>query len=648
MRTRILALTAAMLTCAIARMPGEALAAVAAHPDRIPAEAFGELPFFSDPDLSPDGRLVVARATANGITRLVVIDTQTNAKSAVALPEDLDLLWTEWAGNRILASFSFSQDVSGTKVARTRLMLFDPATKALTPLAKNLWRSIGADDIIHIDPGGGFILVSGQKDVFSYPSIWRIDLSSLKETEVVKPRTGVWRWFADSAGVIRAGLGLDQDRYWLLYRENADAHFRRVLKRRLTQDGVVRQIERYIPVVGSDRGYVIADTGSGRFALHRYDFQADTIGEVVFQHPQVDVDGFSYSRDTGDVAAVRYVDDRDRTLWLDPKMKDLQAKMDDALPGAINRVVSRSQRSNRMIVLSRASNEPGTYFLFDVDKLRMNSLAHPHAALDGKTLAEMQSVAYRARDGLQIPAYLTLPSGRAPKGLPLIVMPHGGPYVRDKWGYDAEVQFLANRGYAVLQPNFRGSTGYGKAFVEAARGEFGRKMQDDLDDGVRWLVSQGTVDPKRVCMMGASYGGYAAMWAAARNPEIYRCAISFAGISDVGAILRYDRGRFIAGRYYRNFRDRIRGDPDFNVSEISPLFAVERIKTPLLLAHGKDDKTVPVAQSAKLHDALTKAGKPHEYVVYEGEGHGFKKEANSVDFLKRVEAFLAKHNPADP
>jgi dipeptidyl aminopeptidase/acylaminoacyl peptidase len=327
-------------------------------------------------------------------------------------------------------------------------------------------------------------------------------------------------------------------------------------------------------------------------------------------------------------------------------MQSLQARLDKALPNRVNRIVSRDSTDNRFIVWSAAASDPGVYYLYDRSRRELTEIARPHGKLEGKRLAPVEAVRYKARDGLTIPAYLTKPEGRAGKALPLIVMPHGGPFIRDRWQYDGWVQFLANRGYAVLQPNFRGSTGFGKDFVDAASGQFGRKMQDHLDDGVRWLVAQGVVDPKRVCMMGASYGGYAAMWAAARNPDIYRCAISFAGISEVRSMLRFNGGGWVARRYYRDWRDRIRGENKSDLEAVSPLSRASRVKVPLLIAHGDDDKIVPIAQSRRMHEALRQAKVDHEFIVYPGEGHGFRKSQNSVDFLKRVETFLAKHNPS--
>ena len=241
---------------------------------------------------------------------------------------------------------------------------------------------------------------------------------------------------------------------------------------------------------------------------------------------------------------------------------------------------------------------------------------------------------------------MTLPAGREAKGLPLIVMPHGGPFARDDWGYDPWVQYLADRGYAVLQPNYRGSTGFGRAFVEKGNGEWGRGMQDDVDDGVDWLAAQGVADPRRVCIMGASYGGYAAMWAATHPSSRYRCAISFAGISDVAAQLAYDHKTF-EERDYRAWRHRIQGDAS-SVDVLSPLARIDALRVPILIAHGTADDTVPADQSVRLHQALSRLGRPHDYVAYEGQGHTLEGPRDNADFLTRVGKFLEAHNPASP
>jgi dipeptidyl aminopeptidase/acylaminoacyl peptidase len=275
----------------------------------------------------------------------------------------------------------------------------------------------------------------------------------------------------------------------------------------------------------------------------------------------------------------------------------------------------------------------------------MHAVVAPYPGIDPARLAPVKMVRYPARDGLSLPSYLTLPRGRDPRGLPLIVMPHGGPFERDHWEYDPVVQFLANRGYAVFQPQFRGSTGYGKDFVAKGYGEWGRKMQDDLDDGADWLARSGQIDPKRVCIVGTSYGGYAAMWGAARNPERYRCAASMSGVADVQAMLRYDRKLFSATRYFREWRTKVGGEGKGDLAAVSPINYADRIKVPLLIGHGEDDDNVPVTQSRAMVEALGKANAAVTSVFYKDGGHGFTSSKDFEDWLKRLEAFLARYNP---
>jgi dipeptidyl aminopeptidase/acylaminoacyl peptidase len=637
----MLSLVAALLAATPAR-------AASPPPPLIPVEAFGALPSFSNPHISPDGKRVLAIAMIGGERAVVVYDLAGDGThfTRLNLGSDLEVMEARWAGDhRVLLSIYGTNQVYGLTVAMTRLFLRDLDTGLLHALGGNQVGGFSGGDIVYVDPAGAYVLLAAQATIWDAPSVLRVDLATLKTKELMEPRPGVWSWYADANGVLRAGLGSDTDSWWLYYRDRPDGAFRRITGKR-PGGGSLFNVETLVPLAGSDKGYVIANKATGRYGVYRYDFATDTIGEPVFEHPKVDVDGLSYSLKTGEPDAIEYADDRDRIQWLDPAMQALQARLDRALPDRVNRIVSRDADDNRMIVWSASASDPGIYYLFERAKGSLTEMARPFPALEGKALAPVEAVSYKARDGLAIPAYLTRPAGRRDKGLPLVVMPHGGPFLRDKWEYDSWVQFLANRGYVVLQPNYRGSTGYGRAFVDAASGEFGRKMQDDLDDGVAWLARTGLVDPKRVCIMGGSYGGYAALWAAARNPDIYRCAISFAGISEVKAILHYDPAGWSARRYYCDWRDRIRGADKFDLDAVSPISRAASIKVPLLIAHGGKDMTVPVDQSKRMDQALRRAGIDHEFVLYPDEKHGFSKAEDSIDFLRRVEAFLAKHNPA--
>ena len=608
------------------------------------AADLGAVASLSRPVLSPDGKLVAALGVENGkqVVRLMAASAAPGAPYNFSVPEKYKVNWVRWAGPRkLLVSMAIGTRLFGEEVRMTRTAVLDFATGKNSFVGPREQGLIG-DDLIHVDREGKFVLLATQPSIFEYPSVYRVDLGTGKSERIVRAQEHVWSWFADSTGVVRAGIGVNGKKWWLLYRTAADQEFQRI-KRTVDEDDT--DIDKFLPVDGSDQGFAIAAGASGRFGLYRYDFLTDRIGERLYENPSVDIDDFDLLPD-GKVAGVYYTDDKPEVAWLDPQLKALQARIDKALPGKVNRVVSTSRDKMRLLVWSAAADDPGLFYFYDRNTRQMSPFAAPHEGLLDKRLAAMEAVRYKARDGLEIRAYLTLPPGKSDKNLPLIVMPHGGPFARDAWGFDSWVQYLASKGYAVLQPNFRGSTGFGKAFVEKGYGAWGRGMQDDIDDGVKWLAGRGTADPKRVCIMGASFGGYAAMWAAVRNPDLYRCAISFAGISDVGSMLRYDRRSFSAPRYARDWQSKVQGDKGFELDQISPIKSVDKLGVPILIAHGDEDDNVPLYQSRRLHEALNKLGKGHEYVVYEGEGHGFADPKNATDFLTRVGKFLDTHNPS--
>jgi dipeptidyl aminopeptidase/acylaminoacyl peptidase len=637
------------LSGAFALVCGLALsgAAPAADPDPVvpTAEDFGSLPIIQSPRLSPDGKLVAAEGRLNGKPMVLIIGAAAEGRKLdrASIPDKYRIEWIRWAGNRrILVSVSKIAQVLDEEQRMTRIALLDLDSGKQSFIGPRE-QGVDGDDVIHVDADGKFLLLSTQPSIYEYPAVYRVDLATGRSTRVVDARDNVWNWYADPSGVVRAGVAIRDGKWWVFYRDGASGEFTRTKQRDFDEGDA--HIDTFEPLVGSDLGLAVASGPAGRFGLYRYDFKNDQLGEKIYENPTVDITDYDVAPD-GTVRGVFYDDDKPEVAWFDPELKKLQAKLDRAVPGHLNRVVSSSRDKMRLLIWSASADDPGYFYLYDRTTNHMDVFAQPYAALGGKRLAPMESVRYKARDGLEIRAYLTLPPGKGDKALPLVIMPHGGPFVRDSWGYDPWVQYLASRGYAVLQPNYRGSTGFGRAFVEKGNGQFGRGMQDDVDDGVKWLAERGTVDAKRVCIMGASYGGYAAMLAAERNPEIYRCAISFAGISDVASQLRYDRKSFSAIRYFRNWRDRVRGDKSFELDTISPIKQAAQMTVPILIAHGEDDDNVPLSQSRRLHEALVKLKRPHEYVTYPNEGHGFSDPAHATDFLSRVGKFLDVHNPS--
>ncbi|MES2054681.1 MAG: S9 family peptidase [Pseudomonadota bacterium] len=633
------------LALALSLTPGTVQAADRPIPIPIPVETFADTPFLSRPVLSPDGTRIAAFAAADDKNRLLVFPADKDAGRQVVELGEATLSDIQWAGNeRVLVTVTTNMDWYGTPIPIWRLFAVELAAgtvKMLDPKS----RGIMAGDILHVDPDGGWLLVASQDDVLSTPSVKRIELATGKVTKIEKERPNVWNWFADQSGVVRAGISYDADRWTMWYRATAEEPLKPIRRKEKPSgdDGAVDGV-RFMS--SADDGIILTNARTGRFGAYAYNFRTGTIGAAIYENPEVDITSVVVDPRSGVINGISYTDDRFRISWLDAGKRVLQTKLDRALKNAENIVLNGSRDGNRLLVWSGSGADPGAYYVYDRAENKMFPVAKPYDKLADVTLAPVAPVKYAARDGLSIPGYLTLPLGREAKDLPLIVMPHGGPHARDTWDYDPYVQFLASRGYAVLQPNFRGSTGYGKDYVEKGYGQWGRAMQDDVDDGVDWLIKTGKVDAKRVCIMGISYGGYAAMWGAIRNPERYRCAVSLAGVMDVPGMLRFDRRSFSAPRYFKAWQAKVEGAEKQDLNAVSPLAQSTRLTIPVFIAHGEKDDNVPAKQSHQMIAALKKRGVAADAAFYPTAKHGLQKREDIIDFLKRLEAFLAKHNPA--
>lgn len=642
----ILALTASPLW-------GEAPSATPpaeAPPPKIPTLALAKDSGISTMKLSPDGKLIALRSTTKDSTSIAVLDAATkDVLHRLALPQRNNLEWFRWAGNgKLLFSLSTSTVSFGEEARLSRLFFYDLATKAM-PFIGRPDMGLEGDDVLFVDPAGEYLLLAMQRTIYDYPSVWRFALTEkpIKGVkEVQRPTQGIWEWFADDAGIVRMGMAFAGGKVRVLYRAKPDDPLREIAK--ITEDNADDKVWDVLRITsGSDEGLVLKPDDNGRIAVRKFNYATRQVGEVIYAAPGWDVDEALTDKD-GKLLAAFYTDDRDRAVWFEPKLKSLYARLEKAIPDQHVWIVSRADDDSRMLVWAGNEANPGQTFLFDAAKRSLDSFSAELPDLDRSLTASPKPIRYTARDGTAIYGYLTLPRGRPAKKLPLIVMPHGGPYgVRDKLEFDSTVQLLANRGYAVIQPNYRGSGGYGESFAELGAGQIGRAMQDDLDDAMDWAVKEGIADPARVCMVGASYGGYAALWAAIRNPERYRCAVSFAGVTDWKKQLKYD-ANFFTRKGAKSWRTRIQGeDANFDLDLVSPVAQIARLTRPVLVTHGEDDSNVPFKQFLLLRDAATKAGKPIETLTFAGEGHGFADDANEARYLDAIEAFLAKHNPAD-
>jgi len=640
----MLACTLPAWTCAAVAQPVEPI------PPRYPIEAFARLPFLDAPTLSPSGTRLAARFPVNGRHALMIssLAGKDMLRTAVPMPAGAEPLWYRWTSDDLLiASVGELRRIEARDWIITRLI-------SIRRDGANNWRvnwknapQIG-DDLVFVPPGGGSAVLLASRDTFYsdaegfYPKVVRVDVETGRVINtVVQGRPPVLAWLADDGGTVRFGTGYDHQRNKgvLVYRPSGRTAFRTIDRADFSRNG-----ELLVPVhirSGSNQA-IIASDHDGHRALYEFDLISNTFGAKLVGIEGYDIDGIVKSPDAAAIIGVSYADERARVRWLSREYRQLQAEVDRAAGrGRFAEIVSFSADHRRLLVRTSSPTSPGSLYFMDRSHGLMRRIGHANTALEGARLAPMKAVTYRARDGLDIPAYLTLPVGRAAKDLPLIVLPHGGPSTRDVLGYDYWVQFLANRGYAVLQPNYRGSTGYGARFEDAADGQWGLAMQDDITDGVRWLVASGTVDAKRVCIMGGSYGGYAALQGVVRDPDLYRCSIAYAGVSHLDSQVQYDR-RFLFGK--RWWQAQRKAAPDFDA--VSPAHHAGQIKAPILLVHGKRDLVVPYAQSKRMYEALIRAGKKVEFVTQPLGTHNLSREEDRVSFLTAVDTFLSKHNPA--
>lgn len=454
----------------------------------------------------------------------------------------------------------------------------------------------------------------------------------------------VVEWLNDHKGNIRVAVrsdGLNSD---FLYRDDESQPFERLLsadfKNTLT------------PLMfGYDNKtlYMLTtlDTPDGKkhdtAALYTYDPEQRRFGKELFSHPEVDVSGLQASRKRKRITVAQYYTDKGHFHFFTAEDKQLYDKLKTLLPDMEIMVTGYDDAENKLILRAMSDRTPGSYYLYEKRTDHLQKLADVAPWIVADQMAPMQPITFTTRDNLKLHGYLTLPVGIPAHNLPLVVIPHGGPQARDRWGFIREVQFLANRGAAVLQVNYRGSTGYGKQFTQAGFKEWGRKMQDDLTDSVRWLIAQGIADPKRVGIYGGSYGGYAALAGLAFTPDLYACGVSYVGPSNLFTLLK------TLPPYWEPIRLReyeTIGDPEKDkelLRAVSPSLHADKIKVPLFVAQGANDPRVNKAESEQIVVAVRRLGKDVVYMVKDNEGHGFRKEENRFDFYQEMEKFFGKH-----
>jgi len=625
-------LVAAMLWGAPARAAGP----------EIPAAAFAALPQVTDVELSPDGQLVAYLDQRGTVPVVVVFDIAAKSyRRTVPIAQVMTLRALHWADDGTLLMTLTEVRSRYTYFRTIALDIVSGATRLLLMSGPRVWVT-GADLVAWHTTNPHSVIMStfdyNEIDQSWVSELFRVDTSTGKGTALDEGGAHWAQWVVNAAGdpVARAEWQPESDRF--LVDAKTAGGWRQILRRSdgqqwdlraLSQDGKSAIATGPGPD-GIVRLWAIALDGSGI-----RDLMPDLSTDVV----DVILDRFS-----GVPVGVNLGGTDSKVRWLD---RAAQARYDSiarAFPGLDVSVYGYSRDGRRVLAEVEDRSHPPIYYLVDFDTGRADPLGDAYPALEKVTLGPVHRITYAARDGTAIPAFLTLPPGKTAKDIPMVVLPHGGPAANDTSGFDWLAQSLAVRGYAVLQPEFRGSTGFGEAFRNAGRRQWGRLMQDDVTDGVNAMIREGIADPRRICIVGASYGGYAALAGAAFTPHLYACAVSINGVSDLPAMLHFEEDQ--AGSdsdVVAYWKSDIGSAFDRNVIDRSPAKAAADITVPVLLLHAADDTVVPIQQSQEMASALTALGKPVTLIKLQGEDHWLSKATTRLEVLEDTDRFLRQY-----
>jgi dipeptidyl aminopeptidase/acylaminoacyl peptidase len=597
--------------------------------------------------LSPSGRYLAARSGAPGHrVTLMVIDLQANTAKMVANDPDADIGHVVWVNDERLAFgagtrlYAVNRDGSNL-VQLTAAGKFVMTRGKLLPGSTFLMGQAGAQD-------SEWLYVTayefGQDRRIRSVNLLRLNTLTLEHTVVQRPAP-VTSWMLDNQGKPRLAVGHERDQTTLYYLDPANQQWRSLFTQRTYADGRGA----FTPLGFGPDGtlYLAAHGDKDTRALYAFDYPTGKLKP----EPLVETKGYDFSggliANRAKLLGVRYETDGQASAWFDPAMQSLQEKIDKLLPSTVNLIsVAAGPDAPCVLVHSYSDVQPPVYMLYNLQTGRLNKVGEARPGIDARRMATQEVLRYKARDGLEIPALLTVPPG-TPKGakLPLVMLVHDGPYRRGTaWGWNPQSQFLASRGYAVIEPDFRGSTGYGARHFMAGWKQWGLKMQDDIADGARWAIAQGIADPKRICIAGAGYGGYAALMGLVKDTDLYRCGVDWGGITDIAPL--YDGAWIFKTDLTDEWKDygmrELIGDPDKDAEQFkatSPLRQAARIHQPLLMAYGGPDYSMSMFQGRKLYAAVIETNKQVEWIDYQD----WPLPKIQIDFWSRVEKFLDKH-----
>ena len=597
----------------------------------IPMEDFFRNPEKSSFKISPNGNHIAYMKPWKTRMNVYVLDIKTNNETRLTSSEERGIYGFAWLTDERIG---YIKDDGGDENMHFYAVNIDGSNERdLTPFENVQARII---DDLEDDPN--YIIIGLNKRNPQIHDPYRVNVNDGKMEMIAENPGNISGWMTDHNGKLRVAVTSDGVNTSLLYRDSESDNFEPIL----TTDFKV-SVSPLFFTFDNKNLYVASNRGRDKAAIFEFNIDKAKEGELIFEHDQVDVSGLMYSKKRKVLTGVSYTVKKSDMVFFDDWREDIQQKLESQLPGYEVGITSFSKDETKAIVVTYSDRCRGTYYYYDVIKNKLTDLGKISPWLNEDHMAEMKPIEYKSRDGLTIHGYLTFPKGSDGKNLPVVVNPHGGPWARDSWGYRSEIQFLANRGFAVFQMNFRGSTGYGREFWEISFKEWGKSMQDDITDGVNWLIDEGIADPDRIAIYGASYGGYATLAGLTFTPDLYACGVDYVGISSLFTFM-VDMPPY--WELYRNMFYEMVGHPEKDkdlLASSSPLLHIDKITVPLFIAQGANDPRVKKTESDQIVEALKSEGIEVPYMVKDNEGHGFYNQENQFDFYREMEKFLKKH-----
>jgi dipeptidyl aminopeptidase/acylaminoacyl peptidase len=608
------------------------MSVMAQKPEIIPLEDFFKNPERTSYNISPDGKYISFMAPYESRMNIFVQKIGSDKVTRLTSETKRDIAGYYWANNTRLL---YINDNGGDE----NFALFGVDVNGKNEKCLTCFENVRTQIIDDLEDQPDFVIVGLNKRNAMVFDPYRLNINTGDMVMLAENPGNIQGWMTDHDGKLRVAMAIvDGVNTQLLFRDNEEEEFRPILTTSFKES-----MSPQFFTFDNKKLYATSNLNRDKSAAVVFDPVTATETEMLYENDSYDVSSISYSRKRKVITSASFTSWKRERNFFDETSKKLYERLESELKGYEISISASDKAEEKFIIRTYSDRSLGSYYFFDLKKDKLTKIQEVSPWIDENQMAEIKPIQYRSRDGLIIHGYLTLPKGVEPKNLPVVINPHGGPWARDNWGFNPEVQFLANRGFAVLQMNFRGSTGYGKAFWEASFKQWGLTMQNDITDGVYWLIEQGIADKDNIAIYGASYGGYATLQGMVVTPTLYAAGVDYVGVSNLFTFMQ------TIPPYWKPLLDMMYemvGNPETDKAQFeatSPAMNAHRIMAPLFVAQGAKDPRVNIAESDQIVEAMRKRGVEVEYMVKDNEGHGFRNEENRFDFYRAMEKFLAKH-----